>query len=199
MTALATIARPIGIRRSGTDGSTVGHGRARARGHCPHVFGVQLIPRFHAGWRQLPHPSSARNPTRPAILASAEVRVCPAGVSVERSLDMSNRCGAAEYVRAVIWVASDPEWQRYTSWCIDYCKRVGYHLVAVVEERCGGRYVDVERMVFKDERAEVIVVAQRDQLPPERCPRIEVVTEQRRRLGEESGPAQPERPQFLRR
>lgn len=112
---------------------------------------------------------------------------------------MSNERCAIGRLRAVIWVASDPEWQRYLGWCIEYCKQVGYHLVAVVEERCGGRYVDVERMVFKDERAEVIVVGSRDQLPPERSPRIDVVTEQRLRLGEDRGPSQPERPTFLRR
>lgn len=109
---------------------------------------------------------------------------------------MSIERGAASNLRAVIWVASDPEWQRYASWCIDYCKRMGYRLIAIVEERVGGRYVDVERMVFTDERADVVVIAQRDQLPAGRLPRIEVVAEERLRL---AGVPATSRPLFLRR
>lgn len=102
----------------------------------------------------------------------------------------------AAVLRAVVWVADDPEWQRLASCCADYCTRVGYEVVAVVAAETGGRWDDVARMVLTDGRAEVVVVASRDHLPRDRTPRIEAVADERRRVGWNQGPV---RPQFLRR
>lgn len=109
---------------------------------------------------------------------------------------MSTQRGAGSNPRAVIWVADDPEWERYTRWCVHYCDRMDYVLVAVVEQKMGGRYDDVENMIFRDETAELIVVPDRSHLPAGRLPRIESVTEERLHVAE--APAE-ERPQFLRR
>lgn len=110
---------------------------------------------------------------------------------------MSIERGVAEYPRAVVWVADDPEWERYTRWCVHYCDRKDYVLVAVVEQRMGGQYHDVEGMIM-DGRVEVVVVPDRSHLPSERSPRVEVVTEERLNLIEETQ-QEDRRPEFLRR
>lgn len=100
-------------------------------------------------------------------------------------------------LRAVIWIADDEEWARYTARCLDYCTRLGYEVAAVVEQRAGGRWEDVYTMVVTDGRAEVVVVASRDQLPRDRVPRIEAVADERRHLVPTR--RDRDRPTFLRR
>lgn len=108
----------------------------------------------------------------------------------------SNAAGTTESLPAVIWVADDPEWEKYTGQCVEWCCRNDYKIVAVVEERTGGRYEDAQQLIT-DGRAALVVVAGRDQLPPDRIPRLEVVAEERRRLiPKQRGPS---RPRFLRR
>lgn len=71
---------------------------------------------------------------------------------------------------------------RYTDRCADYCNRLGLHLAAVVvDDQDGGRWPEAAQMLI-DGRAQVLVVADRDELPPDRTPRVDVVAEQRRRL-----------------
>lgn len=98
---------------------------------------------------------------------------------------------------AVIWVADDPEWERYAGQCTEWCRQAGHEIVAMVTGRSGGTYEDVLRMVM-DGRAEVIVIATRDQLPAGRLPRVEVVAEERRRLIPQQR-RHLQRPRFLRR
>ncbi len=99
--------------------------------------------------------------------------------------------------KAVIWLADDPEWERYAARCVDYCDRVGYEVVAVISGHAGGSWDDVTGVVIRDGRAGVCVVASRDQLPRDRTPRIEVVADERRHVV--PARAIPGRPQFLRR
>jgi hypothetical protein len=82
----------------------------------------------------------------------------------------------------VVWVADTPDWERHTEWCVDYCARKGYVLVAVVQERLGGRYDDGARMMFMDGKADLIVVADYAHLPVDRLPRVELVAQERRRM-----------------
>ncbi len=71
---------------------------------------------------------------------------------------------------------------RYTDRCADYCNRLGLHLAAVVvDDLGGGRWPEAAQMLI-DGRAQVVVVADRDELPQDRTPRVDVVAEQRRRL-----------------
>ena len=101
-------------------------------------------------------------------------------------------------LRAVIWVAAGDDWERHAGRCADYCERVGYEVVGVVAEATGGRWDDIVHMVLTDERAEVVVVADRGHLPRDRTPRIEAVADERHRLTPR--PRLPQsRPQFLRR
>jgi len=101
-------------------------------------------------------------------------------------------------LRAVIWIAADPEWDRYAGWCVSYCTRKGYDIVAVVDGRAGGRYDDAWQLT-RDGRADVIVTPARDHLPADRLPRIEVVAEERRHLVPQEKFRNGVRPQFLRR
>lgn len=103
-------------------------------------------------------------------------------------------------LRAVIWIADDPEWKRHAERCADYCTRLGYEVVAVVAAHAGGTWADVAKLVLTDGRAEVCVVAARDQLPRDRTPRIEAVADERRHLVPSPRNQRPAvRPQFLRR
>lgn len=71
---------------------------------------------------------------------------------------------------------------RYTDRCAEYCNRLGLILTAVVvDDLNGGRWAEAAQMLI-DGRAQVLVVADRDELPPDRTPRVDVVAEQRRRL-----------------
>lgn len=105
---------------------------------------------------------------------------------------------SADLLPAVIWVADDPEWKRYTARCLDYCDHMGYKVVAIVEERAGGRWVDVSAMLNAG-RAAVVVVASRDQPPRNRIPRIESVADERRHLVPRQAMVSGNRPTFLRR
>lgn len=85
---------------------------------------------------------------------------------------------------------------RYTDRCADYCNRLGLRLTAVVvDELDGGRWPEVVRMLT-DGTVQVVVVADRDELPADRTPRVDVVAEQRRQLG--SGQRSACRPRLIR-
>lgn len=115
------------------------------------------------------------------------------------SNNQSDRHRDGRQLRAVIWVAVDPEWERHAARCVEYCTRMGYELVGVVSAGAAGQWASIDRMLTEG-RAEIVVAAQRDQLPPDRTPRIEVVAEHldQRRLVPELRPER-NRPQFLRR
>lgn len=85
---------------------------------------------------------------------------------------------------------------RYTDRCAEYCNRLGLSLAAVVvDELDGGRWPEVARMLM-DGIVQVVVVADRDELPPDRTPRVDVVSEQRRQMI--PGQRSHCRPRFLR-
>lgn len=70
---------------------------------------------------------------------------------------------------------------RYTDRCAEYCNRLGLTLTAVVvDDLDGGRWPEVAQMLM-DGIVQVVVVADRDELPDGRTPRVDVVAEQRRR------------------
>lgn len=104
--------------------------------------------------------------------------------------------GETTGLRAVIWAAGDDDWERHAARCVDYCARMGYEVVGVVSEAAGGRWADIEHLVLTDGRAEIVVVASRDELPRSRTPRIEAVADERHRLTPRQVPRG--RPGFLR-
>jgi hypothetical protein len=89
-------------------------------------------------------------------------------------------------LRAVVFMPpGTPAAARWTDACSDYIQRRGYRLAAVV-----GAWRDVIQLVFGDE-ADVVVVGRRDQLPPDRIPRVDVVVEEDR--GEAPNRRRPKR------
>lgn len=95
---------------------------------------------------------------------------------------------------AIIYVTS-AHVDRHTERCAEYINRLGYRLAAViVDELGGGRWPEAAAMLM-DGTAQVLVVADRDELPTERTPRVDVVSEERRRR---MVPDQRCRPRMLR-
>lgn len=74
-------------------------------------------------------------------------------------------------VNAVIFVPRAADENRWLQICASYCARHRYNMVAVAHD-----WDDVLVILARDEAA-VAVVARRDQLPPERKHRLEVVNE----------------------
>lgn len=73
---------------------------------------------------------------------------------------------------AIIFVPPDPASRPWLVICAQYCVRCGYHVVAVVSD-----WEDVVRML-KDDGIDIVVVGRREHLPPDRTPRLEIITEQ---------------------
>lgn len=73
---------------------------------------------------------------------------------------------------AIIFVPPDPAARPWLTICAAYCARRGYHVVAVVAD-----WDDVLRLLSHDSIG-VVVVGQREHLPPDRAQRLEIVTEQ---------------------
>lgn len=83
--------------------------------------------------------------------------------------------------RAIIYVRQE-NIDQYVTRCADYLNRLDLELTAVViDDLNGGRWPEVAAMLL-DGSVQVVVVADRDELPPDRTPRVDVVAEQRRRL-----------------
>jgi len=77
-------------------------------------------------------------------------------------------------LRAVVFLPpGTPAAARWTDACSEYIQRRGYRLAAVVSA-----WKDVVHLLFGDE-ADVVVVGRRDQLPPDRTPRLDVVVEEK--------------------
>lgn len=110
--------------------------------------------------------------------------------------------GTTECLRAIIWLPDDPEWERYAGWCHDYCETTEREIVAIIDARAGGQFIDAMRMFIGGE-ADTIVVARRDHLPADRVPRVEVVAEERRHVApatrDQHRQQHEARPKFLRR
>ena len=77
--------------------------------------------------------------------------------------------------RAIIFVPDDAERERWEKICLAECDRLGYRVVALVR---GGveKWGDLRRMLTSGE-ADVLVVARKEHLPPNRVPRTEWVDE----------------------
>lgn len=86
--------------------------------------------------------------------------------------------------------ADDPERDRFTRECLADCERAGLEVTALVAytDRDNG-WTEAVR-VIESHSAEVIVVARREHVPPDRVPQLRVVAEQ---------PAAPPRRRRLRR
>lgn len=71
---------------------------------------------------------------------------------------------------------------KYTERCADYIQRIGYELTTVVvDDRDGGRWPEAATLLIEG-TVEVLVIAERDEVPSDRTPRLDVVSEERRRL-----------------
>lgn len=90
--------------------------------------------------------------------------------------------------RAIIYVPDD-DMERCTILCLEYAQRVGYLVVGVVV----GRWNDAQSMVLAGV-ADLVIVADRAQLPPDRTPRIEVVDEHARPDQSQDGEGPPTSP-----
>lgn len=73
-------------------------------------------------------------------------------------------------IRAVVFVDPDRLLPN-ASICIQHCLAMGYHVVGVVR----GSWDEVIRLT-RTRKAEVVVVAEDDDLPPDRTPRVEIVS-----------------------
>lgn len=103
--------------------------------------------------------------------------------------------------RAIIYVPSD-DMEHCAILCLEYAAQNGYLVEGVVV----GRWHDAQSMVLGG-AAEVVIVADRSQLPPHRTPRIEVVAEHPHDHdhdddddaddGEEEGPPTSRRPKVI--
>jgi hypothetical protein len=78
-------------------------------------------------------------------------------------------------LRAIIFVP-DEERDRWEARCLEYCDRRGYEVVALVVG-APDRWNDAMDMMYAHE-ADVVVVASKDHLPPDRTPRVESSTEE---------------------
>lgn len=72
---------------------------------------------------------------------------------------------------SIVFVPSDQTARPWLIICAEHCARHGYHMVAVVSD-----WDDAWHML-RDGEAQVLVIGQRDHLPPDRLPRIEFVTD----------------------
>lgn len=73
-------------------------------------------------------------------------------------------------LRAVIWVPDrTAEGMRWIRACSEHCQRAGYQVIAIV---IGDRWDDAMGMLGTGQ-ADVIVLGRRDQLQPDRLPRVE--------------------------
>jgi hypothetical protein len=90
-----------------------------------------------------------------------------------------------QQLRAIIYVPDDEDRDRWEARCLEYCDRRRYRVVALV---VGGpeRWDDAMDMMYARE-ADVLVVASKMHLPPDRTPRVEAVTDEFSRI--EDGPS----------
>lgn len=96
-------------------------------------------------------------------------------------------------LRALIFVTRE-HLDDYCPRCADYLNRCGMELTAVViDDGDGRRWPEVATLLANGE-VDVVVVATRAELPPDRLPRIDVVAERSRRMI----PDQRCRPRLLR-
>jgi hypothetical protein len=75
-------------------------------------------------------------------------------------------------MRAVIWIPTHADLYRWGAACAEYCARHGYELYGVIH----GAWRDATRLLIAGD-AQVAVIASREHLPPDRVPRIEIVSE----------------------
>jgi hypothetical protein len=82
-----------------------------------------------------------------------------------------------DVLRAVIYIHGPADVHRWAGLCLAHCTRLGYQVVALVQDEDGHRWNDVGVML-NEHRAEVVVTGGLEQLPPDRVPRIEVAEDQ---------------------
>lgn len=81
-------------------------------------------------------------------------------------------------LRAVIYLPDGPDLQRWQHRCMEHLEAHGYELVSVVIDDTGGaRWASVSTLLLAG-RADVVVIARRDHLPPDRLPRFEVANDE---------------------
>lgn len=73
--------------------------------------------------------------------------------------------------RAIIYVPHD-HMEHCTILCLEYAQQAGYVVEGIVVDR----WEDAQSMALAGV-ADIVIVAERSQLPPDRAPRIEVVAE----------------------
>ena len=76
-------------------------------------------------------------------------------------------------IAAIVFIPTGPSGSRWLTACTEYAVMRGYTIIAVVTV-----WADVLKVLRAGE-ATIVVVGQREHLPPEREPRLEVVTEEK--------------------
>ena len=96
---------------------------------------------------------------------------------------------------AIVFVLSEHLYP-HASICYQYCLSLGYHAVGIVRDDWSKAWDYI-----RDGKAEVIVVASPKDLNPERSPRVEIVSHQRRHhdVVKPSRPGKGERTRIIRR
>lgn len=85
--------------------------------------------------------------------------------------------GTSEENRAIIYVPDTPDRARWERLAVEYCERHHYRIAGLVVGRDDeDHWTDVVSMCTAG-AVDVVVVGRRDQLPPHRAPRVEVITE----------------------
>lgn len=79
-------------------------------------------------------------------------------------------------MRAIIWVPSGNDAERWKRVCVDYCERRGYDIVSVIYVQSDG-LAEWRQLAAMADEYEVLVVGRQDHLPAQRSPRVEVVAD----------------------
>lgn len=81
-------------------------------------------------------------------------------------------------LRAVIYLLAGEGMVRWRRICATHVELHGYLLVSIVIDDAGGAKWASVRSLLDAGRVDVVVVAHRDHLPPDRLPRIEVANDE---------------------
>ncbi|MEO3922727.1 hypothetical protein ABGB07_02415 [Micromonosporaceae bacterium B7E4] len=86
---------------------------------------------------------------------------------------MNIDAGGIQHLRAVIYILTGADQAKHERACIAWCDKKRYQVVGlVIDDHLSSRWMDVCRMTTNGE-ADLIVVYDRNDRPPNRLPRVE--------------------------